>query len=89
VQEALTNCVRHADATWASVQLRASGDGIDLAVEDDGKGMDSGRERGGGHGLAGIRERVDLLGGSFAFSSGPEGGVRILIHLPVAAGKSA
>ena len=89
VQEALTNCVRHADATWASVQLRASGEGIDLAVEDDGKGMDSGREHGGGHGLAGIRERVDLLGGSFALSSGPEGGVRILIHLPVAAGKSA
>ena len=83
VQEALTNCVRHAEASWASVQLRrAAGAGIDLTVEDNGRGMDRARQDSPGHGLAGIRERVDLLGGSFAMLSGPEGGVTIRIHLP-------
>jgi signal transduction histidine kinase len=83
VQEALTNCVRHAEASWASVQLRrAAGAGIDLTVEDNGRGMGRARQDSPGHGLAGIRERVDLLGGSFAMLSGPEGGVTIRIHLP-------
>jgi two-component system sensor histidine kinase UhpB len=89
VQEALTNCVRHAEASWASVQLRRLPGGIDLKVEDNGRGMDTLRQRSEGHGLAGIRERVDLLGGSFALLSGPEGGVTIRVHLPVAAGQSA
>lgn len=83
VQEALTNCVRHADASWASVQLRRASTGeITLSVEDDGRGMEPPVGRSDGHGLAGIRERVDLLGGTFALLSGPEGGVTIRIVLP-------
>src|SRR6187551_864226 len=52
VQEALTNCVRHAEASWASVQLRReAGAGIDVTVEDNGRGMDRSRQDIPGHGL--------------------------------------
>jgi len=87
VQEALTNCVRHSGAAWASVQLRRGArDGISLIVEDDGKGLDPSWPRTAGNGLAGIRERVDLLGGTLAVLSGVEGGVTIRVHLPVGGG---
>jgi len=82
VQEALTNCVRHSGATWASVQLRRQNGGISLIVEDDGKGLPSTPDPGAGHGLAGIRERVDLLGGTCTVLSGPEGGVTVSVLLP-------
>jgi signal transduction histidine kinase len=80
VQETLTNCVRHSGATRASVQLRRQDDGISLVVADDGRGMTG---QGTGQGLAGIRERVHLLDGSFALLSGPEGGVTIRVHFPL------
>ena len=82
VQEALTICVRHAGASRASVQLRRLDDGIGLIVTDDGRGMAAGKLP-TGQGLAGIRERVDLLGGTFALLSGPEGGVTIRVHFPL------
>ena len=83
VQEALTNCVRHSGASWASVQLRRLDAGVSLLIEDDGRGMPPGPDDGAGHGLAGIRERVDLLGGTCAVLSGPEGGVTVSVLLPV------
>lgn len=84
VQEALTNCVRHSGASWVSVQLRRVASGpISLVIEDDGTGMQPAGSLSGGHGLAGIRERVDLLGGDFSLLSGPEGGVTIRILFPV------
>jgi signal transduction histidine kinase len=85
-QEALTNTLKHAEATRASIEVEEQEAWVRLAVEDDGVGFD--REgnggSGGGFGLIGVRERVDLLGGSFTVAPGPDGGTRIEVVLPAA-----
>ena len=62
VQEALTNTLRHAEATRADVSLRYSDGELDVDVRDDGAGTGNGG--GSGRGLIGMRERVTAFGGS-------------------------
>jgi two-component system sensor histidine kinase UhpB len=73
-QEALTNSVRHAQATQTSVTLRAHPDGsVDWSVQDDGVGIeevDAGMQR--GNGLAGMRERAWALGGEIELTRARE-----------------
>src|SRR6056297_1023722 len=80
VQEALTNVVKHADATVVDVSVIARGDSIALTISDDGMGGDGGT--GGGHGIVGMRERVELLGGTFHAGPGIEGGFEVRAVLP-------
>jgi signal transduction histidine kinase len=85
VQEALTNCVRHAGARHFYIDLtRAEGadGGVSLEMHDDGKGMAEGGERTIGSGLAGMRERVGLLDGQFELLSAPGEGVTIRVEIP-------
>ncbi len=82
VQEALTNCARHAGARRVAVNVSARDGGLDLSVRDDGVGFDP-TSRQEGLGLRGMEERVRELGGSMALSTEPGGGTSILIHLPV------
>jgi signal transduction histidine kinase len=82
VQEALTNCVRHAKATQISVTLRADADALSVSVRDDGVGLDP-RRRAGGFGLRGIEERVRELGGSIQLSSGIGKGATLAVQLPL------
>jgi signal transduction histidine kinase len=65
-QEALTNVRRHAGANEAAVLLSYSPLSVRMVVRDDGRGFDPGA--GGGFGLAGIRTRVDQVGGTVAVS---------------------
>jgi signal transduction histidine kinase len=60
------------------------GDTVSLVVCDNGRGM---KHTGNGHGLgvAGMRERVEALGGHLAIDSKPDGGVRVSAMIPVAA----
>jgi signal transduction histidine kinase len=62
VQEALTNVVRHAHATQATVTLVYAPDTLEVTVLDDGRGS-NGDQGDAGHGLVGMRERVALFGG--------------------------
>jgi signal transduction histidine kinase len=80
VQEALTNVLRHADATTARVEVRQEGDQITVVVEDDGRGIDPSRR--GGHGLSGMAERVALCDGTLSVVGGPTGGCRVTALLP-------
>ena len=82
VQEALTNCVRHARATAIRVHVGAREDSIDVSVRDDGIGLDPQR-RARGFGLHGIEERVRELGGTVAISSDPGAGATLAIRLPL------
>jgi len=82
VQEALTNCVRHARATAIRVVVSATADSLDVSVSDDGIGLDPTR-RASGFGLRGIEERVRELGGSVTLLSEAGQGAMLSIRLPV------
>ncbi|HUK45291.1 MAG TPA: GAF domain-containing sensor histidine kinase [Gaiellaceae bacterium] len=83
VQEALTNIVKHADASSVSIIVMSSGPTVRLVIEDDGTGFDPAGVREGALGLVGIRERVGLLGGRFEIDSKPGAGTTLLVELPV------
>jgi signal transduction histidine kinase len=80
LQEALTNVVRHADATRVEVTLRFAG-GVSLRVDDDGAGIPEAPSR-TGMGLIGMRERARALGGSVVVEPRPGGGTRVRCELP-------
>lgn len=84
VQEALTNVVKHAQATLVQVRLDARGGLLRIEVEDDGRGCDPAAIRSGmGSGVGGMRERVRLHGGQFAFDARPGGGCRLQATVPL------
>lgn len=82
VQEALTNCARHAQAARVNVAVAYRGDALELLVSDDGVGVEAGRPRGAG--LLGIEERVRELGGAFALRAHSPRGTELHVTLPVA-----
>jgi signal transduction histidine kinase len=81
VQEALTNVLRHAQATRASVSISRTGGILTIQVLDDGVGAPASVS--GGHGLAGMRERAAVFGGRLLAGSNPEGGFRVHVELPL------
>jgi signal transduction histidine kinase len=81
VQEALHNCVQHAEASNVTVTVKQEPARLLLAVRDDGKGFDASREK--GMGLLGIEERVSHLGGTFAVESQPGSGALLQVSLPL------
>lgn len=83
--EALTNALRHADATRIDILLRFGADDVQLVVHDDGCGLGQGRmELPGAHfGLQGIQERVDKIGGAVQIDSRPGEGTRIAVTVPI------
>jgi signal transduction histidine kinase len=84
IQEALTNCIRHAQARSIVVTLTGRPDRLDVSVTDNGIGLDSAR-RGEGLGLRGIEERVKELHGAVTIATAPGEGTRLEIHLPLPA----
>jgi len=80
VQEALTNSMRHAGASRATVRVEYERGGLVVEVSDDGRGPNGSKS--GGHGLVGMRERVAVHGGSLETGSGVAGGFRVLARLP-------
>ncbi len=86
VQEATNNVARHADASHIRISITTWEDTVRIVVSDDGKGFDSDAAPGAsdGHlGLAGMRERVDLLGGEIAIRSRPGEGTVVTIEIPL------
>ncbi|MEQ8717421.1 MAG: sensor histidine kinase [Acidimicrobiales bacterium] len=85
VQEALTNTVKHAGQARATVTISYGDTDLDIAVSDDGRGAaaDHSDKNGSGLGLVGMRERVELYGGSFDAGPQPGGGYRVHARLPL------
>ena len=79
-QEAITNVRRHARATRASITLDCAPLEARLVVTDDGTGFDLGRE---GFGLRGMRERIQLVGGSVTVDTQPGSGTRLAVAVPI------
>jgi two-component system NarL family sensor kinase len=82
-QEALTNVARHAEVGRATVRLVATPDQVRLVVEDDGRGFDASEVSEGRHGIVGMRERAEVLGGSLQVRSEPGAGTRIEATVPL------
>ncbi|MEU1051180.1 histidine kinase [Streptomyces sp. NPDC005876] len=84
VQEALTNALKYAHGSRTSVQVRHGEREITVEVSTDGTGSRTAAAVGSGRGLAGLRERVGVLGGDFSAGGGPDGDFTVRARIPVA-----
>jgi two-component system sensor histidine kinase UhpB len=82
VQEALTNVLRHAQASCVEVCVTLHGDALQLEVRDNGRGQISQFQGSGHFGVSGMRERVQALNGSFQLLQRATGGIEIQVRLP-------
>ncbi len=83
VQEALTNILRHAQATRVDVLVERRGDQVVTIIEDDGQGFDvESAMRASRLGLLGMRERAETLGGKLTIESAPGAGTTIFVEVP-------
>jgi PAS domain S-box-containing protein len=87
VQEALTNVARHAQAGEAVVAVWTNAHQVVVSIEDQGRGfdLDAALAARRSSGLAGMQERVGLLGGRMMIDSAPGQGTRVLAELPLSA----
>ncbi len=84
VQEAVTNALKHSGAGKIMISLRGSEHWLDLAVEDDGAGLADGwAQKRGHHGVRGMRERAQALGGELGLLPRDGGGTQVVARLPL------
>ena len=88
VQETLNNTYKHANATFISIQLECAENSILLRIKDDGEGFDisslhdMNRDNDGGFGIMGMKERIELLEGTFKITSEINVGTTVKVKLP-------
>lgn len=78
VREALSNCVRHANATHVDISIRKRGERIRVQISDDGKGFAIGDGRTPGYGLANMAARARKIGGTLRIQSEEGHGTKII-----------
>lgn len=83
VQEIITNARRHAACDNLWIELSRTGDGLEVRARDDGRGA---AKLEPGHGLSGMRERLEKLGGRLRFDSAPDRGFRLTAWMPLPEG---
>ncbi|MHC0561132.1 sensor histidine kinase [Paenibacillus anseongense] len=91
VQEALSNVIKHAKATFLSVELTLEPDQVQIYVVDNGVGFDVPQTeqkiaKGNNFGLLGMRERVELLEGTMIIDSAKDSGTKITMLIPIGGG---
>ncbi len=80
VQEGITNALRHGQATTISISISMVEKVLHILIKDNGIGADDPKE---GYGLAGMRERIERLGGKLEISSNSSFGFRLLAAIPI------
>jgi signal transduction histidine kinase len=89
IQEALTNVLKHAESSPATVTISYTADDVTVEVADEGPARPAGGDRdraaGSGHGIIGMRERVAVFGGELTAGPRPEGGFLVRARFPVEA----
>jgi len=86
-QEAMNNAIQHADASEIAVRLTQYPDRLRMTISDDGRGIPEGRDprsfvAEGHFGLAGMRERAAMIGGTLDIHSAPDYGTAIILEIP-------
>jgi signal transduction histidine kinase len=94
LQEALSNVARHAGASAVTVTLQQTAAAVRLIVRDNGRGVAAQEVEGsiafrGGSGLAGMRERLALVGGHVSVGNATGGGAEVMVELPIASATSS
>ena len=82
-QEALTNVARHADAGRVTVRLLVTPEEVRLVVMDNGRGFDPSSVAAQRHGIVGMKERADTVGGLLEVESTTHGGTRLEVAVPL------
>ncbi len=87
IQEALTNVARHAEVSEVRVNVSADAESLSVQVIDRGNGFspEAALAKGASSGLAGMRERAQLLAGTLAIVAAPSAGTKLLAVLPLSA----
>jgi signal transduction histidine kinase len=81
-QEALSNVIKHAQASDAVVTLKMDADTLEIEIKDNGIGMaDAQREPPGHYGLMGMRERAAMIGATLSIISAPDEGTAVRVRL--------
>jgi signal transduction histidine kinase len=83
LQEALSNAARHGGGAQVAARLWIDAGRLHLEITDRGPGLSAAGRNGSGLGLAGMRERAELLGGEFAISSTPGEGTHVVVWWPM------
>jgi signal transduction histidine kinase len=83
LQEALTNVVKHARASQVWVDLSVEENTVNLTVQDNGSGFTEEKSKSNGIGLAGLRERITIAGGTLNISSAPKRGTVLSAQFPL------
>lgn len=82
VQESISNCIKHADATKMHVALSFIKNELVIIISDNGKGFDTTNTNKNGMGLNNMHKRASLIGGSLIITSNPEKGTAIQLTVP-------
>jgi signal transduction histidine kinase len=82
VQEALTNVLKHAHATWVGLTLCYTKEALTVKIQDNGRGQPGSRSS-VGRGIIGMRERVALYDGELHAGPDPNGGYQVTARLPL------
>jgi signal transduction histidine kinase len=85
VQEALTNAIRHAGAQNVYLAVATEGETVTVTAKDDGRGVAEAARLHVGHGLSGLRERIEGMGGSVEIEAQPGAGLTLRALLPARA----
>lgn len=80
LKEAVTNVVKHSDATVCEVLFKQAADEVSIVVKDNGKGI-QGKTSSTGAGLKGMRERLEFVNGSLVIED--DGGTKLTIRMPI------
>jgi len=82
-KEALNNIIRHSGATQVTIRFATAGAFLLIRVSDNGRGLEASGDRRTGQGLAGMRERLEQLGGRCEITSNPGAGTTVAFNIPV------
>ena len=85
VREAMSNALRHGQASRITIRLHEDGERVALLIQDDGRGFDPAALEHEGHGLANFRARAASLGADLDIDSQPGSGARIVLTIPAPA----
>ena len=84
IQELVTNVIKHADASEATISITQHKDSLNIIVEDNGRGFDAQKfQQKEGMGLSGIERRIEHLEGTLEVDSSPGNGTSVLIDIPL------